>query len=186
MAEFPTEAADTISRAGSAPREASAVLVGACLMFLIAFLVAVGWLVAQPETYLVSLPAILFTALLMGLLLILLFQVRPAGTGIALLAVTYLVIDVSVRPQAEGASSIDLQTVLKMCVYGTLFVYGVVNGTLRQWNHPLLLTLSIYALICFATAAYTPTLILAIGGGITLVAVALSASAVSAWTESDV
>ncbi|MFN4266214.1 MAG: O-antigen ligase family protein [Aquabacterium sp.] len=146
----------------------------------IAFLADLFWLMKAGQLFMLQLPIL---ALCFGIVLIYgmgYVMNPPAWLILALFSLVYLAQDVTFKnPQGGG----DLQTIIKGGLAFALMALSLYTGLKPAWRSPVLRIWLAYAIFAMCSAVYSSMVILAIGSGIALLAVALASARISEKTE---
>lgn len=116
-------------------------------------------------------------------------RTSPKNIGIYLITIVFFIIDITLTVDLdrtlESQPNINPLTITKFGIYSILFLYGIITVLRYQFSDKLLFFFFIYALITAMTMIYSPSHILAIAGGMTLLGVAMSANIIAQWDESE-
>lgn len=165
-------------------RSGADALMGLVFAFaLLAFLVTLGWIIADFGVPLLQLPVLLL-ALVAVMATGFLYFLNPARfLTFFMIGLVYFSFEATIRAGSGGG---DAQSVIKGLFTLALAVLGVFTGLKSLGRSPIAMLFFGYAFFALCSAAYTPAKLIGSVAGIALVGVAIISAKVGAGERADV
>ena len=149
------------------------------------FLGSIGWMASGQSLILIQLPLVLF-ALFAVMVSGVLYFINPARwLHFFLLGLVYFSFEFTVRDPSAGGGG-DVQSLIKGVLALALAAVGIFTSMKSVFRTPLLLLFFLYSAFAFASAFYSPLVLIGIAAGITLIGVSVVAAKVGTSTQDDV
>lgn len=157
-------------------------IAGLILLFAsITFLADLFWLMSAGQLFMLQLPILLLCFVVITVYGLGYILSPPNWLILTLFTLLYLLQDATLR---ESGGGLDIQTVFKGGLAFSLLALSISTGLRASFQHPILTVWLGYCIFALASAAYSSTVILAIGSGIALVAVGFSSARIATSDES--
>lgn len=142
----------------------------------IAFLADLFWLMKSGQLFMVQLPILLLCFCIVLVYGIGYVMNPPSWLILLLFGMVYLAQDVTFK---DGQGGGDMQTIIKGGLAFALMALSLYTGLKPAWRSPVLRIWLAYAVFATVSASYSGMVILAIGSGVALLAVALASARIS-------
>lgn len=147
------------------------------LLASLAFVTDLYWLLNAGQLLMLQLPILLLCFAIISVYGLGYILSPPQWIVLFLFGLIYLSQDVTFRASNGGG---DMQTVVKGIIAFALLAMTLVTGLRTSMRHPVLTVWLAYAVFAMASAAYSSLIMLAIGSGIALLAIALASAQIAA------
>ncbi len=147
------------------------------LLFLILALIAGLFFAFNPETFLITLPVMAIASLSFAYGFFAVVKDPPPWFASALIVLAFAMMDLNFHT-GTGEAATSFQSVGKGLIWLFVMFFGVIRSRGAVFESALTILLLIYALLGLASAAYAPSVMLALGSGISLLAVATYAAVI--------
>lgn len=146
------------------------------LLASLAFVTDLYWLLNAGQLFMLQLPILLLCFAIISVYGLGYILSPPQWIVLFLFGLIYLSQDVTFRASSGGG---DMQTVIKGIIAFALLAMTLAKGLSASMRQPVLTIWLAYAAFAMASAAYSSLMILAIGSGIALLAIALASAQIA-------
>lgn len=160
---------------------------GITLASVLAFACTLVFYFMVPDLFIVLAPTLLVCLALMAVSGFATILNPPRWADVGLIVFAFCMMDFTIRKGGVAAGGFDVQSVIKGLVWVIALIYGAVHGHKLLFKGGLLqFSLALYCLFAFATAFYSKAIMLGVGSGIALVAIAFYAAHITSWPRERV
>ena len=140
-----------------------------------------AWILFSPWLFLLQLVFLLIAFLLTSLGGTYVLKSPPSWLWIGLIVFAFCMMDFSVSRGAVQAGGFSVQSVFKGLVWIIVAVFGIYHGRVNIFSNFSLEAFFSYTLFAVISATYSPSIGLAIGSGIALIALSSYAGVIAGW-----